>query len=516
MPHATTFAEERPDPLETSPFVPSSTVQIPSSEETMACGVGQHVEAQLHYLTSSVEYTESKPPIQVVTRAATHSDPRTTVKLSQGPLERINDVRGREDQFTLERNGFTFVKHSSQVGDWECRENIWTDYVEKECKELVANVFGGLQGGVDEVIAFHEGKRGSNKEWRQSTDGQRTNPFARQVHVDQTQRTIRQIVQDKTDIKAEWLWKGRVRQVNAWKPLYHPVYDCGLCVADAETLTEEDCIEAKRIRETDGGFLDTMGVVKYREGRQWYYKSLMEPDDVVLFMGYDSDFTIHSAFDIPNPPLGSPPRASIEVRLLVFTWPKEPLFINPPLGMLTAHAPPRSEEIYESHHTSNLEVEGFPLPSMNDEQLEAPAVIALPDASGNTISINLADYDPKLPHRLQRADSFNISSSPNGSPYGSPSRRFSISASLKVYEQEISESQLVTLVSQRTEDLQRQLEDLKRQLEVAERTRDLVSSEKVARASMTRVLNERRRDELRRGRREMANMIRGTVENLDL
>lgn len=157
MPHATTFAEERPDPLETSPFVPSSTVQIPSSEETMACGVGQHVEAQLHYLTSSVEYTESKPPIQVVTRAATHSDPRTTVKLSQGPLERINDVRGREDQFTLERNGFTFVKHSSQVGDWECRENIWTDYVEKECKELVANVFGGLQGGVDEVIAFHEG-----------------------------------------------------------------------------------------------------------------------------------------------------------------------------------------------------------------------------------------------------------------------------------------------------------------------------------------------------------------------
>lgn len=78
-------------------------------------------------------------------------------------------------------------------------------------------------------------------------------------------------------------------QVNAWRPLYHPVYDCGLCVADAETLTDEDCIEAKRIRETDGGFLDTMGVVKYREGRQWYYKSQMESDDVVLFMGYDSD-----------------------------------------------------------------------------------------------------------------------------------------------------------------------------------------------------------------------------------
>jgi hypothetical protein len=26
-------------------------------------------------------------------------------------------------------------------------------------------------------------KRGSNKEWKQASDGQRTNPFARQVHV---------------------------------------------------------------------------------------------------------------------------------------------------------------------------------------------------------------------------------------------------------------------------------------------------------------------------------------------
>ncbi|QDS72119.1 hypothetical protein FKW77_003781 [Venturia effusa] len=511
MPHATAFEERPLDASETPLLIPSAFGERSSSEGS------QHVEAQLHYLTSSVEYTESRPPIQVVTRAATHSDPRTTVKLSQGPPEKINDVRGREDQFNLERNGFAFVKHSSCVGDWECRDKIWTEYVEKECKELVANVFGGLEGGVDEVIAFHEGKRGSNKEWRQSADGQRTNPFARQVHVDQTQRTIRQIVQDKTDIKAEWLWKGRVRQVNAWRPLYHPVYDCGLCVADAESLTEEDCIEAKRIRETDGGFLDTMGVVKYREGRQWYYKSLMEPDDVVLFMGYDSDFTIHSAFDIPNPPPGSPPRASIEVRLLVFTWPKEPLFINPPLGMLTAHAPPRSEEVYESHHTSNVEVEGFPLPTTNDEQFETPAtVIALPDASGNPITINLADYDPKSPYRSERADSFDMSFLPNDSLHGTSSRRFSISASLKVYEQEISEPQLVTLVSQRTNDLQKQLEDVKRQLEVAERTQDLVMSDKAARANMTRVLNERRRDELWRGRREMAKMIRGTVENLDL
>lgn len=157
MPHATTFKEEQLDPSETPPLVPSANIRIPASERTTSCKGCLSVEAQLHYLTSSVEYTESNPPIQVVTRAATHSDPRTTVKLSQGPLERINDIRGRESQFTLERNGFAFVKHSSRVGDWECRDKIWTDYVEKECRELVASMFGGLEGGVDEVIAFHEG-----------------------------------------------------------------------------------------------------------------------------------------------------------------------------------------------------------------------------------------------------------------------------------------------------------------------------------------------------------------------
>jgi hypothetical protein len=157
MPHATTFEEEQLDPLETPFLGPATTNSIATSEKIIQCEGGQDVEAQLHYLTSSVEYTNTKPPIQVVTRAATHSDPRTTVKLSQGPLERINDVRSLESQFNLERNGFAFVKHSSRVGDWECREKIWTDYVEKECKELVAEVFGGLEGGVDEVIAFHEG-----------------------------------------------------------------------------------------------------------------------------------------------------------------------------------------------------------------------------------------------------------------------------------------------------------------------------------------------------------------------
>jgi hypothetical protein len=185
--------------------------------------------------------------------------------------------------------------------------------------------------------------------------------------------------------------------------------------------------------------------------------------------------------------------------------------------MLTAQAPPRSEEVYESHHTLNADVEGFPSPPRNNDILKAPDVIALPDLTGNPVEINLADYDlPNSPSRRARMDSFINYPTPDTSPFGSPSQAYDMSASLKLYEQDISEQYLVSLVSERTVDLRRQLENLNRQLEAAEKTRDLVTCDRQARARMTRVLNERRRDELCRQRREMARRIRGSVDDIDL
>jgi hypothetical protein len=78
------------------------------------------------------------------------------VRISQGPLEEIHDVRGQEDEFTLERNGFKFVRNRPRFQEWDSRDGIWRQYIE-ELKELVSREFGGVSGGVDEVIAFHEG-----------------------------------------------------------------------------------------------------------------------------------------------------------------------------------------------------------------------------------------------------------------------------------------------------------------------------------------------------------------------
>ena len=313
-------------------------------------------------------------------------------------------------------------------------------------------------------------------------------------------------MKEKTDIKGDWLWKGRVRQVNAWRPLYHPVYDCGLCVADANTVRENDLIETHRIRESDGCFLDTMGVVQYREGRDWYYKSLMDPADVVLFMGYDSDcargkaggtgFTLHSAFDIPNPPPGSPPRASIEVRLLVFTWPKEPLVIPRPLaGMLTTQVPPRNEEVYETHHTGNVEVEEY-----------TRQVITLPDDDGAEVQIDLNDYDPIESHPLSR------SCSSSTSPFASPRRRSSVltRTTSQSLGEEITEAQVIGMTDQRVTDLQKQIEELQQQLKSALKTKVMMSNSR-HRKTMVNMINERRSDELGKQRLELARRLRGSL-----
>jgi len=162
MPHATSTEEREesiPHSLD-SEFAPSAhldpndlNIHQDDAKEALA---PRDVPAQLHYLFPTVECTKSNPPIQVVTRQIGHRDSRTTVKISQGPVETIHDVRGREDQFTLEKNGFRFVKNESKFQDWESRDGIWTDYIE-ELKELVSREFGGEEGGVDEIIAFHEG-----------------------------------------------------------------------------------------------------------------------------------------------------------------------------------------------------------------------------------------------------------------------------------------------------------------------------------------------------------------------
>jgi hypothetical protein len=119
-----------------------------------------------------------------------------------------------------------------------------------------------------------------------------------------------------------------------WRPINHTVHDCALAVCDSESLVAGDIIECDRIHLKDGTYHDTMGVIKYRPGFEWYYMSEQTPEEVIMFTQYDSDVlksrrpmpgcSVHTAFDVPGPmPAGALPRESVEVRAFVFTHPKQ-------------------------------------------------------------------------------------------------------------------------------------------------------------------------------------------------
>jgi hypothetical protein len=204
-------------------------------------------------------------------------------------MEIISDVRGRENKFTLEENGFALKKHVSNFTEWSSKRKVEDVYCNQEMVPFITEALGGKAGGVDEVLIFQQQRRGPGSLGTEAQDGERTNPFAKQVHLDMPESTIIPKLRSVTDIKFPWAMQGRVRQVNVWRPLFHPVYDCSLTVADAKTLTENDTFEIYRVKP-NGEFFDTMGGVRLREGYKWYYMSEQTPDDVIMFMGYDSAY----------------------------------------------------------------------------------------------------------------------------------------------------------------------------------------------------------------------------------
>ena len=179
---------------------------------------------------------------------------------SLAPPETMRDVRGRQDQFTLDGNGFCYVYAPTKFKDWSSQPQIAKEYL-PEMEELLKREVGGC----DEII-FYDARIRQEGDEGARVSGLSYNPFARQVHVDNTETSILEKIHNITDIKADYYLSGRARIINIWRPIKHPVYDCALAIADGGKLQDGDVIECNRVRQDTGEYWDTMGVIKYRPG----------------------------------------------------------------------------------------------------------------------------------------------------------------------------------------------------------------------------------------------------------
>jgi hypothetical protein len=281
------------------------------------------------YAKNSKVFSHEKPYVVLTTLTETQND--SNLEWERGHPETITNIRGMESAYTLDTHGFQFLK-SDLAGlesrDWRNRKEVEEVYLPEMKSFLEKNV-----EGVDEVVFF---------DWRLRTAARISTctnnpeyivdlnnpadeiPPAAIVHLDQspagTLKRVRLIAGDR----AQFLLRGRVRIINIWRPLSH-VLNWPLVVADGRTMSYDDLHEVDLIRRN---YIGSTMYCKWREGYKWFFLDGQTPTEVCLFKNFDSEEDVeaqicpHVSFPLKGVSTERPPRESIEIRALVFTYPQ--------------------------------------------------------------------------------------------------------------------------------------------------------------------------------------------------
>jgi hypothetical protein len=265
------------------------------------------VEAILNYLTPMAEkpfnYTYEPPT----------GTPRDNIKF-EPHLTRIQNARSLTSNLSLDREGFALLTHHTTVQDFS--DNQIRQIYYREAEALLAE-----WTGASNVLVFDHNLRSSH--WvKQGMSGIRE-PVKR-VHNDFTAtsgyaraKAVLTELGDDPDI----LFNHRFSIVNVWRSIARPVEESPLAVCDAQTIAPTDFVASDLI------YRDRVGetyLTTYNPSHRWFYFPQMQPDEVLLIKCFDSvtdgraRFTAHTAFDDPTSPPDAAPRASIELRSLVF------------------------------------------------------------------------------------------------------------------------------------------------------------------------------------------------------
>lgn len=282
---------------------------------SLDAGIASHnLTAKLHYLKRSAEkpaFYRIDPPLGVPQWNGI-DDPRDVW---------IEDARGRESQFTLDRNGFALIKAPTKVSDFYDPDEIKRVYY-PEVEQLLSSALGASR-----VVVFDHNVRNAGKVGLA--------PPSRQVHNDHTVNSAPRRVRDHLGADAEELLKHRFGIVNVWRPIQGPVLDSPLALCDAQTFTDNDLIASDLVYAHVRGETSR---VEFNPAHRWYYFSEMQPDEALLIRIHDSArdgrarLSFHTSFENPLTP-GAPPRESIEARALVF-FPRFLSFSSPSPPML--------------------------------------------------------------------------------------------------------------------------------------------------------------------------------------
>jgi len=211
---------------------------------------------------------------------------------------------------SLDREGFLFTRHESAVADFYNDAEIRAAYY-PEIKMLVKGLTGARR-----VIVFDHTVRGTKSGPRGSVEVELPSD---NMHSDFTPRAALETLQQVVP-PGEWeeMQKGRILQLNLWRPIAGPLRTLPLAVCDASSVRPESHVATPLVRPD---FASEFTTLAHDPAQRWYYLPDMTRDEVIVFKNYDSDaamppFAFHGAFADPTAPPDALPRESIEVRVV--------------------------------------------------------------------------------------------------------------------------------------------------------------------------------------------------------
>lgn len=252
-------------------------------------------------------------------------EPERNLMPIEGHEVAIHDMRGAD--LSVAREGFMLVSHKSEHAALPemldanlVVQNGQPPVNQAYCDELLPLI--ARISGARDVIPQATGLivRFSARSERQSAAG-----AAGFIHLDVTETSVQRFLDDSVQaVGREIAPYSRFVLYQTWRAISPPPQDNLLTLCERNSVAQADIVYYDAIMGEEGSALESVEArgCRYNPAHRWWYTSAMGPEDLLVFLGYDSAEPdavqpFHTGFDLPDDPAAKP-RASLEARFFAF------------------------------------------------------------------------------------------------------------------------------------------------------------------------------------------------------
>jgi hypothetical protein len=264
------------------------------------------IQSELGYLVPSTE-----KPIYIASQGGAQAQLQISAKFAPQAIT-ISDARENVPAPTLDKEGFTLVRHKSSVTDFYDDAQI-RDVYEREAAALVQEATGASH-----VVVFDNTRRSDASAIRGARN---TREPSAVVHNDYTDASARKRLRDVLPTEANNRLQRRFAIINVWRSIAGPALTTPLALCDATSVRDSDLVASERRAKDRIGELQ---LVTFNSGHRWFWFSAVTSAEALLIKTFDSALdgrarrSIHTAFSNPDAPVDAAPRESIETRAFAF------------------------------------------------------------------------------------------------------------------------------------------------------------------------------------------------------